>query len=106
MSEKIPPPASCDLTLPCRRIAEIAGVSPATAYRWKKAAGIEMRRGGRGVQNRSVKLWGLLSAGDWEKGYEHIGRAMGVSRQAVCQIRKRLIRDGHLSGKRTVLEGP
>jgi len=95
MRPKITPPPGCDLSLTSRKLAEIYGISAATAYRWKRDAGIQMRPGPRGISERNVKLWGHLSARDWKQGYARIGRVMGVSPQAVCQMRRRLLAAGH-----------
>lgn len=95
MPPKKSPPPDLDLTQTCRQIADLCGVAVSTAYRWKKTAGIQMRRGARGVQRVSLGLWGKLERKDWEKGYSHVGRLMGVSPQAVHQMRSRLVKAGH-----------
>lgn len=95
MPLKIGIPSGCDLTLTCHQIARIYGVSPSTAYRWKKAGEVPMRRGSRGVREMSLGLWQLLKRSDWEQGYPHVGRLIGVSPQAVHQMRERLVKAGY-----------
>ena len=96
-----PPPPDCNLNLTCRQIAAIHGVGVSLAWRWKKAAGVPMRRGGKGIHQYSLRLWGMLSRADWEKGYPNVGRLMGVTPQAAHQMRKRLVKQGHDIPKRT-----
>ena len=103
MPDKLEIPPDCDLRMQTRQLVRQFGVSEATIRRWKARAGLSMSPGNqRGVKPRSVAAWTAISEEDWSKGYTHVGALMGVSRQAVCQIRKRLIRDGHFPGKRTV----
>ena len=94
MPKKKNPPADCDLSGTCGQIAFACGVAVSTAARWKAEAGMVTQRGSQGVRRANVGLWGLVTKADWEKGYSHVGQLMGVTPQAVHQMRGRLIKEG------------
>ena len=97
MAEKIPPPPKSDLCLDTRTLISAYGVSESTVHRWKAKAGLTRRRGSpEGVKAESIQTWMALSKDDWNKGHAHVGRLMGITRQAAYQMKKRLVRDGHL----------
>lgn len=93
MPSKIPPPAGADLTQTCQEIASLYGVSMAAAYRWKKEAGIPMKRGYRGIRKSSLAR--LVTPEEWAQGCGHVANMLGVSRQAAWVMRNKLIEAGH-----------
>ena len=90
------PPPWCDLHLSSNQLAKLYGVSTSTAYRWKKKAGIPMRQGLPGAQAAILGKWSDVTTEDWAMGYAHVRRLVGVSLQAVQQMRKRLLAAGRL----------
>lgn len=62
------------------------------AYRWKKEAGIPMKRGSTGVRKNSTAR--LVTPEEWAKGCHHVARLLGVSPQAAWLVRNRLIAEG------------
>ncbi len=66
-----------------------------TVYRWRREAGISIRRGPHGVHRASLALWGMLTDEDWKKGILHVSKLIGVSQQAVWQMRQRMVRAGY-----------
>ena len=89
------PPPDCDLTRSTQEIMQVYEVSRAVVYRWKREKGLVLRRGARGVRRVSLGLWGGLSDNDWKQGYSHVAWLMGVSPQAVHQMRTRLVKAGY-----------
>lgn len=92
------PPPDADLTLRCMDIAIAHNVGWSTAYRWKKAAGIPMKRGRS--KTREGSLCRFVSVEDWAEGCVHVGQLLGISRQAAWVMRNRLIAEGHELPKR------
>lgn len=87
------PPPHTDLTLTCQEIALACGVSMSRAYRWKKEAGIPMKRGYTGVRKSSAAR--LVTPQEWAQGCHHVAKLLGISHQAAWLARNRLIAEGH-----------
>lgn len=63
------------------------------AYRWKKEAGIPMKKGFTGVRKSSPAR--LVTREEWAQGCHHVAKLLGISPQAAWLARNRLIAEGH-----------
>ena len=100
MPARVPLPTDADLSRSCREIATAHGVSMSTAHRWKAREGLTSKRERSGLQPASIESWGLISKADWMKGYGHVGKLMGATRQAAHQMRDRMLQAGYEIPKR------
>ncbi len=98
----IPVPPGADLTGTGKAIAAAHGVSPGTALRWKREAGLPVVNCGamcRGLRPRTRAKWAVITPGEWARGDAHVARKMGVATKSAKSMRAKL---GIAPGPRTV----
>ena len=97
------PPGLC-----ARELAAYLGCSEPPATKWAKVAGyalVDGRSRSWDEARRASTHWGDWSNVDWQDENIDISRQVGVSRERVRQVRKRLMKDGLISKRRFVKVG-